>query len=196
MRATNGLPTTRDLTSCIRRIAFLGTPQLENDRRRWARLAQNVFRLTKSHVPGGLDRSLDNLIRLGTGFLDLLQLRCRTPESRIEIASFYESHTTRIGAEAVKIVEEDEARIPGFPEPQPLGADHQHMGEFKDAEDNNYRRVSRVLAQWVRELEPSEVNLRPRMINNTTFNGGVNNGLQVGQNNGNMNGFIFGGHQP
>ena len=51
----------------------------------------------------------------------------------------------------MKVVKESSACLPGYPRTL-LDADHQNMCKFRDNSDNNYKRLSGLLARWTKEL--------------------------------------------
>lgn len=197
MRANNGPETDKELANCIRRIAFLGTPFRGNDKTLWAKTATNFLKLIKAldtKLPKDLVEKSENLAVLGKEFPVLLNSRAQTPENRIEVACFYEGFPTELGGENIKIVEESSTRIPGCPNPYRLDASHQRMCEFESKDDINYKRVSRQLARWARELaNRNAVNSQMTYVSHATFSGANNSGFQLGQNAGNLSGFSFGG---
>ncbi|KAL9002858.1 MAG: hypothetical protein Q9188_004242 [Gyalolechia gomerana] len=157
--AGSGSESIRHLASCIRRIAFLGTPHQGSDKAQWAETGRRfikLFKTTNAELSKDLDEKSEKLAKLGKQFPALLNSRAQTPETRIDIVCFYEGLTTRLGIIDIgMIVKESSACLPGYPRTL-LDANHENMCKFKDNDDDNYLRLSGLLARWVTELKSTQ----------------------------------------
>lgn len=114
----------------------------------------------------------------------------------------------------MKIVKESSACLPGYPRTL-LDANHENMCKFKDSDDDNYLRLSGLLARWVTELKSTQGSSDEQTVcsytilntqvyrlgakyeqathsYHTTFSGSNNSGFQLGHNAGQISGFTFG----
>lgn len=190
LRSIDGANERRELAGYIRRVALLGTPYRGIDKTSWAETAVNFLKLTRMAnvpLPETLAGMLGKFTLLGEKLPALLELRSRTPETRLEMACFYEGLPTALGHNSITIAAESAVRIPGCPPPQSLDAKHQSMGEFQGKDDPNFRRVARQLSRWAKDLEKTSSN-RPQTVYTatSTFSGNGNRGVQVGMNPGTL----------
>lgn len=94
---SNGI---QELSNCVRRIAFLGTPHQGSDKARWAETAKNflkIFKTTNAELSKDLNEKSEKLAKLGDRFPRLLNSRAQTDETRIEVHCFFEGLSTRVG---------------------------------------------------------------------------------------------------
>ncbi|KAL8934724.1 MAG: hypothetical protein Q9216_005762 [Gyalolechia sp. 2 TL-2023] len=193
--AVNGSESIRRLASCIRRIAFLGTPHQGSDKAQWAETGRRfirIFKTTNAELSKDLDEKSEKLAKLGVQFPALLNSRAQDPEPRIDVVCFYEGQTTRLGVIDVgMIVKESSACLAGYPRTL-LDANHENMCKFNDRNDINYVRLSGLLARWVKELKNTQGTSEKQTATHASFSGSHNAGFQLGHNSGNISGFTFG----
>ncbi|KAL6407789.1 hypothetical protein AUP68_08814 [Ilyonectria robusta] len=190
IRATDGTDDRKELASCIRRIAFLGTPH-GVDAASWGETARKFLMLSRSpDVPITEDwiRRLAKFDALGERFPAVVEARSRNAETRLEVACFYEGQRTACGNGSMTLADELSVSIPRCPPPERLEANHQNLGVFPNKEDPNFRRVCRQLVRWARDLsKPSGNDQQARFVSNATFSGPNNSGFQLGMNTGTLN---------
>lgn len=197
--AASGSESIRHLASCVRRIAFLGTPHQGSDKAQWAETGRcfiKYFKTTNAELSKDLDKRSEKLAKLGVQFPTLLNSRAQEPETRIDVVCFYEGLTTRLGlVDLGMIVKESSACIAGYPRTL-LDANHENMCKFKDRNDINYVRLSGLLVRWVQELKNAQEATKEKTATHssyTVYSGSHNSGFQMGHNSGSVNGFTFGG---
>ncbi|KAI4112360.1 MAG: hypothetical protein LQ345_006482 [Seirophora villosa] len=154
--AVNGSESIRHLASCVRRIAFLGTPHQGSDKAQWAETGRRfvkLFKTTNAELSKDLDEKSEKLAKLGVQFPALLNSRAQSSKTRIDVVCFYEGLSTRLGiTDLGMIVKESSACLAGYPRTL-LDANHENMCKFQDRNDINYIRLSGLLARWVNELK-------------------------------------------
>lgn len=196
IRAMDGTDDRKELASCIRRIAFLGTPY-GVDATSWAETARKFLTLSETPevpIPENWAKRLAKFVALGKRFPTLVEARSRNAEARLEVACFYEGLRTACGGASMTLADELSVSIPRCPPPERLEAKHQNLGVFLSKEDPNFRRVSRQLVRWARDLsKPSGNDQQATFVSNATFSGANNSGFQLGMNTGTLSGFTFGG---
>ncbi|KAJ5893316.1 hypothetical protein N7495_005007 [Penicillium taxi] len=117
------------------------------------------------------------------------QLRQHYP---VKIECFYEGASTQLKNQSMKIVDMSLAQFPGGSPATRLTGNHHQIYRFEDEKDKDFKRVSRVFQEWVDALPDAEGKGTTSNISHTSFTG-TNHGYQLGQNNGNQTGFVFGG---
>ncbi|KAH6975249.1 hypothetical protein BKA56DRAFT_590276 [Ilyonectria sp. MPI-CAGE-AT-0026] len=196
IRATDGTDDRKELASCIRRMAFLGTPH-GADAASWGETARKFLILSQNPdvpITENWIRRLAKFVALSERFPAVVEARSRNAETRLEVACFYEGLRTACGNGSTTLADELSASIPRCPPPERLEANHQNLGVFPNKEDPNFRRVCRQLVRWARDLsKPSGNDQQARFVSNATFSGPNNSGFQLGMNTGTLSGFTFGG---
>jgi len=132
------------------------------------------------------DRS-QKLILIPQEFANLME-----SGAQIEIECFYEGSGTKLNGKDTKIVDESLAQCPNGPPPERLARTHQQLSQFEGEDEKDFRKVSRILIQWVEKIAPPEKAGLVQNVSNATFSGSHNSGLQLGQNAGTLSGFSFG----
>lgn len=92
---------TKSISTCTRRIAFLGTPHQGSDKTKWVDLGKRFLSMlskkTIADIPKEMEQGSDTLVRLGVAFPKWLSHQAGRPETKVEIVCFFEELGTNIG---------------------------------------------------------------------------------------------------
>lgn len=188
MRA-NGHPRKKDLVNCVHGIILLGVPHFQPAALAAATKYFQLAQTPNEEIPKDSDlkdRS-QKLILIPQAFANL-----RQSGAQIEVECFYEGSATKLNGKDVKIVDESLARCPDGPPPERLARTHLQLSQFESEDEKDFRKVLRILTQWVGQVAPPEKEGLVQNVSNATFSGSHNSGLQLGQNAGTLSGFTFG----
>ena len=92
----------KSISTCTRRIAFLGTPHQGSDKAKWVDLGKRflsmVSQKTTADILKELEQGSDTLVRLGVAFPKWLSHQAEHPETKVEIVCFFEELSTDFGS--------------------------------------------------------------------------------------------------
>ncbi|KAK3300489.1 uncharacterized protein B0H64DRAFT_428550 [Chaetomium fimeti] len=170
-------------------MALLGTP-FYLDAALWAKTGDRFYRLTGGGPGGSLEDDLaksEKLTETSKGFKALLG------KGSLELVAFYEGKASTVSGGAQEMIRGLTAvKVPGAPNPTRLAITHQGMARAVTADDDHFRRISRVLVEWVDELA-EERNEEKGANQVAKFEGDNIGGFQLGFNPGTINGVTLGG---
>lgn len=182
-------PRKKELVACITGILLFGTPHFQPGSLAAATKYFQLAQIPDGEIPNGSDlkdRS-QSLISIPPAFANLIQ-----SGAEFEVESFYEGSGTKLGGKDVKIVDESLARCPDAPPPERLARTHLRLSQYEGEDDKDFKKVVRVLTQWLSKITLPEEEKGAQNVSNATFSGSHNSGLQLGQNAGTLKGFSFG----
>ncbi|KAJ4164822.1 hypothetical protein LMH87_006479 [Akanthomyces muscarius] len=139
-------PAYEHIIRSIAAITFLATPH------RGTNFAQILNRILQS---GSLSKAYITELSGNAHGLKNLNDSFRNVVSRLDIASFYETHPTSIGFKKARVlVLEKESSVLGFPgeKSRALAADHQGICKYDSPEDPNYISVRNTLWNMTRKI--------------------------------------------
>ncbi|OAR03064.1 hypothetical protein LLEC1_04718, partial [Akanthomyces lecanii] len=139
-------PDFEHIVRAIAAITFLATPH------RGTNFAQILNRILQS---GSLSKAYITELSGNAHGLKNLNDSFRNVVSRLDIASFYETHPTSIGFKKARVlVLEKESSVLGFPgeKSRALAADHQGICKYDSPEDPNYISVRNTLWNMIRKI--------------------------------------------
>lgn len=185
MRAADH-PRKKELIGCVHGILLLGTPHFQTGS---LAAATKYFQLAQEEIPSesNLKDMSQRLIAIPMAFASLKQAG-----ADFEVEGFYAGAGTKLGGKDMKIVDEALARSPGAPPPERLARNQLRLSQYDAEDDKDFKKVLRVVTQWVSKIVLPEEDKGAQNISNTTFSGSHNSGLQLGQNVGTLKGFSFG----
>ncbi|EAQ93178.1 predicted protein [Chaetomium globosum CBS 148.51] len=183
VKAEEGRPAEKLLAKCVHRMALLGTP-FHTDAALWAKTGNKFYRLTGGSPDGSLEDDLsksEKLAAISKGF------KTSVGKGTLEVAVFYEGKPSPVSGEVITSLAT--VKVPGAPSPTRLATSHQAMARAATAEDDHFRRISRVLVEWVEELsEEEDVEKEAKKV--AKFEGDNIGGFQLGFNDGTINGGV------
>ncbi|EED12083.1 ribonuclease p/mrp subunit, putative [Talaromyces stipitatus ATCC 10500] len=144
----------KPLVDSTRGLVFLGTPFEGSNEAQWASVARHFVKLTGLNTKlDHLDKRSQKLISINGTFIKFLLERLRST-APVEIACFNEGLPTYFeDGSSKEIVSKSSAKILNI-EPQPISADHTDMCKFWNASQDGYTRITKVLGDWIKALEP------------------------------------------
>ncbi|KAH6650629.1 hypothetical protein F5144DRAFT_54528 [Chaetomium tenue] len=186
IKAEEGRSAEKVLAKCVHRMALLGTP-FHTDAALWAKTGDKFYRLTGGSPGGSLEDDLsksEKLAAVSKGFKAFVE------KGTLEVAVFYEGKPSTVsGGVQEAITSLATVKVPGAPSPTRLATTHQAMARAATAEDDHFRRISRVLVEWVEELsEEDDVEKEAKKV--AKFEGDNLGGFQLGFNDGTINGGV------
>lgn len=110
----------------------------------------------------------------------------------VKMECFYEGSPTKVNEQDVKIVDQAVAKPPDDASLSRLAGNHHKMSRFDSDKDKDFKKVCRVLQDWVADLPEPEEKATVNNISHASFAGSTNSGVQLGQNAGTLSGFSFG----
>ena len=150
--------------------------------------ATKYFQLAQQDVP-----STSELQVLSKYVLEISQEFAKFRQAvPIKMECYYEGSPTKVGEQDVKIVDQTVAKFPDDAPLSRLAGNHHKMSRFDSDKDKDFKKVCRVLQDWVADLPEPEEKGTVNNISHASFAGSTNSGLQLGQNAGSLNGFSFG----
>ncbi|KAK5054034.1 hypothetical protein LTR84_001996 [Exophiala bonariae] len=147
----------REIASCTRGIAFIGTPHGGSWLATWAKLPATMLGFVKRtdlSLLSLLQSNSEVLSRIHDDFLSLLRRRA-SENTSIEVACFYETLPMVGGSQ---IVDQSSATIPGFNNIS-IHADHRDIARFSSAQSPAYKSILGVLERWSELTAPVETEL-------------------------------------
>ncbi|KAJ5769469.1 hypothetical protein N7520_004028 [Penicillium odoratum] len=162
-------------------ILLLGTPHYSDDS--LLKEAKKYFQLVNVNIPtdSELQARSTRVLEIPRAF------EAFRKDRSIRVDTFYEDQPISINGENVYIVEKSVAKLWGDPKfPKALNGDHHEMARF-DSENEDFEDILRSIRQITDKISEQQ---KAQGGTNISFSG-HNLGLQVGQNNGNMNGYSF-----
>ena len=98
-------PHTKSISSCTRRIAFLGTPHQGSDKAKWVESGKNFLSMisqkTTAEILKELEQGSDTLVKLGVAFPKWLSHQAEKPETKVEIVCFFEELSLTVGGKSI-----------------------------------------------------------------------------------------------
>ncbi|KAH6853874.1 hypothetical protein B0I37DRAFT_360527 [Chaetomium sp. MPI-CAGE-AT-0009] len=189
VKAEEGRPAEKLFAKCVQRVALLGTP-FHLDAALWAKTGDRFYRLAGGNPDGSLEDDLaksEKLTEISNGFKTFLE------NSSLELAVFYEGKASTVSGGAQEMITGLAAvKVPGAPSPTRLAVTHQGMASAATADDDHFRRMSRVLVEWVGEVAKEKDEERGAS-QVAKFEGDNIGGFQLGFNPGTINGVHLGG---
>ncbi|KAJ5675624.1 hypothetical protein N7462_008521 [Penicillium macrosclerotiorum] len=175
----------KQLVNSVQGIILLGTPHFQPET---LSEAGKYFQLAGKQIPSAsdLEELSQFILKIPQNFA---QLRQAAP---IKVECFYEGAPMKLNDQEVKIVEVSVANMPGGSPATRLAGNHYQMSRFASDKDKDFKKVYRVLQEWVEDLPEPEKEGTVNNISNASFAGSTNSGYQLGQNVGNQTGFVFG----
>ncbi|PWY82652.1 hypothetical protein BO83DRAFT_385249 [Aspergillus eucalypticola CBS 122712] len=166
-------------------LMLLGTPYYTS-----ANISEagKFFRLAQQDVPGPdeLVAKSQNLFESGNEFEDLRQ------NASLKLKIFFEGAPTKVNDEEFKVVESTVAALPDTQKQSlRIGYNHHGMSCFKDENDKEFKKIFTPLKTWLGSIPEPEEKGAVNNISKSTFDRSTNNGWQLGQNAGNVNGFTI-----
>ncbi|CZR52801.1 uncharacterized protein PAC_02678 [Phialocephala subalpina] len=175
----------QSLSSCIRGIAFIGTPHKGSAKAKWAQVGRQIIayfgKSTNPELAKDLEEKSEKLAKIGDVFPKLLKRRNEEAKGRIELVCFFEGQPMNIGM----IVDESSATLSGY-ESILLNGNHSEICKFGSRDEENYTKVVGHLMKWTREFENSGTTEEAKKVTNDAYFYGTNNGLQQHTNSGTM----------
>lgn len=167
-------------------MALLGTP-FHTDAALWAKTGDRFHRLAGESLGGSLEDDLTKSEKLAEISKDF---KAALEKSSLELAVFYEGKASLVSGGAQEVITGLAAvKVPGAPSPARLATTHQGMARAATEEDDHFRRISRVLVEWVEELaEEDDEEKGATQI--AKFEGDNIGGFQLGFNPGTINGGV------
>ncbi|KAJ5175268.1 uncharacterized protein N7482_001145, partial [Penicillium canariense] len=173
------------LASSTQGIILLGTPhyqpQTVNEAIKYFQLAQQT-----APSPSELEALSQFVLTIPRHFAQFKQ------QSPVKVECFYEGAPTKVNDQEIKIVDVSVANVPDGSPATRLAGNHHQMSRFASEKDKDFKRIYRVLQEWVEDLPAPEEKGTVNNISNASFAGSTNSGYQLGQNVGNQSGFVFG----
>lgn len=166
-------------------VLLLGTPHFHPGT---INEATKFFQLANQQIPSSSDLQDKSKFVLKIP-QEFAKFRQGTP---VKLETFYEGSPTKVNDGEVKIVDLAVAKFTDDSPPTRLAGNHHQMSRFDSEKDKDFKKVCRVLQDWVEDLPEPEEKGTVNNISNASFTGSTNYGYQLGQNTGNQTGFTFG----
>jgi hypothetical protein len=166
-------------------VLLLGTPHFQPGT---INEATKFFQLSNEEIPSSSDLQVKSkfVLKIPQEFAKFRQ------GAQVKLETFYEGSPTKVNDGEVKIVDLAVAKFTDDSPPTRLAGNHHQMSRFDSEKDKDFKKVCRVLEDWVEDLPEPEEKGTVNNISNASFAGSNNYGYQLGQNTGNQTGFTFG----
>ncbi|CEJ61225.1 hypothetical protein PMG11_09762 [Penicillium brasilianum] len=175
----------KQLVNSVVGVVLLGTPHFQPGT---INEAAKFFQLSNEEIPSSSDLQAKSksVLKIPQEFAKFRQ------GAQVKLETFYEGSLTKVNDGEVKIVDLAVAKFTDDSPPTRLAGNHHQMSRFDSEKDKDFKKVCRVLEDWVEDLPEPEEKGTVNNISNASFAGSNNYGYQLGQNTGNQTGFTFG----